>query len=79
MVEPTVADNTALIGGLVGGVGGALVAGAVVLIVLAALGKLKKRDDEELNKDVENGVYGPIGGTESHKASRVVEMRKYIP
>jgi hypothetical protein len=80
ITDPPASDSSALIGGLVGGVGGALVAGAIVLIILAAKGKLKKKkkeDREGLNKDVEAGsVYGPIGGAESKLANKSVEMRK---
>lgn len=54
-----------------------------MLIVLASKGKLKKKkkeDKEELNQsDVEAGsVYGPIGGADSRKAGKAVEMRKLL-
>lgn len=81
--EPVVGTSSdALIGGVVGGVGGALVAGAIVLIILAKKGKLKKKkdDDKESEKsDVETGsVYGPIGGANSGVASKAVEMSKSL-
>jgi subtilisin-like proprotein convertase family protein len=83
ITDPPASDSSALIGGLVGGVGGALVAGAIVLIILAAKGKLKKKkkeDREGLNKDVEAGsVYGPIGGAESKLANKSVEMQNLAP
>jgi hypothetical protein len=79
--QPGAVANEAIIGGVVGGVGGAMVATAVVLIVLAKKGKLnrkKKGDEERLNKGGDNeSVYSPIETIGTPTAGSVVEMRKY--
>jgi gas vesicle protein len=77
--QPGAVANEAIIGGVVGGVGGAMVATAVVLIVLAKKGKLnrKKKDDKmRLNEEDNDSIYVAMGGVASKGNSFVMSKSK---
>lgn len=74
----TPTDSSALIGGIVGAIGGAMVMTAVVLIVLAKKGKLKKKKDYTREGD-NTSIYSPIASASMNPGGEVIELLNRSP